>query len=86
MRETRLYRYLLPAEAFELREPNAGYWMSAETVEPLTFEPVGDLLDALVAAHVEIHVLPSLWPPYEDVVAWTLGFSVIRWRNVAPRP
>jgi hypothetical protein len=29
--------------------------------------------------------MPSLWPLYEAVIASTLEFSIIRWRNAAPR-
>ena len=85
LRETRLYRYLVPGSAFELRDANAGYWVSRQAVEPIRIEPVGDLLRALADADVEVRILPSLWPLYEAVIASTLGFSIIRWRNAAPR-
>ena len=86
MRETHLYRYVLSGDEFELRDANAGYWVSRRPVEPLRVEPVGDLLAALVDADVELRVMPSLWSLYEAVIASSLGFSIIRWRNVAPRP
>src|SRR5262249_32791561 len=57
IRETRMYRYLLPAATFAVRDANAGYWVSRESVTPSAVEPVGDLLTALATADVEIRVL-----------------------------
>ena len=85
MRTTVLYRYELPREGFELHDAGAGYWVRREAIEPLDVEPVGDLMTALLDDGVEVRVTPSLWPLYEAVVASTLGFSIVRWRNAAPR-
>ena len=82
---TTLYLYELPRDSFELQDEAAGYWVSRESVLPLRVEPVGDLMAALLDTGVEVRVMPSLWPLYEAVVASTLGFSIIRWRNAAPR-
>jgi hypothetical protein len=84
--ETKLFRYTLPSTGFEMTDEGAGYWVSREEVAPLSVEPVGDLMTALLNEGVEVRVMPSLWPLYEAVVASTLGFSIIRWRNAAPRP
>jgi hypothetical protein len=86
LRSTAVYRYELPGDSFELIDRYAGYWTSRETVTPLSVEPVGDLLDMLVAAGVELRVMPSLWPLRDAVIASTLQFSIIRWRNAAPPP
>ena len=85
VRETRLYRYEFATEGFVLQYETAGYWVRRDAVEPLTVEPVGDLLAALADEDVEIRITPSLWPLYEAVTASTLGFSIIRFRNAAPR-
>jgi hypothetical protein len=85
MRTTAVYRYELPAEGLELHDEPAGYWVTRLPVEPAGLEPVGDLLTALTNEGVELRIVPSLWPLYEAVVASTLGFSIIRWRNAAPR-
>jgi hypothetical protein len=82
----RLHRYYLPGDGFELRDATAGYWVSRRAVEPLRVEPMGDLAQALADANVELRILESLWPLYEEVVASTLGFSINRWHNAAPRP
>lgn len=83
---TVLYRYELPADGFDSKDEVAGYWVSRKTVTPLSVKPVGDLLAALISEGAELRVLPSLWPLYEGVVASTLGFSIVRWRNAGPRP
>jgi hypothetical protein len=85
MQSTRVYRYELPRDDFELQDEIAGYWVSGHEVVPLRVEPVGDLVTALTTADVEVRIMPSLWPLYEAVVASSLEFSIIRWRNVAPR-
>jgi hypothetical protein len=67
------------------RDGTAGYWVARHAVDPIRVEPVGDLLTALADAGVEIRIVPSLWPLYEAVVSSSMGFSVIRWQNAAPR-
>ena len=86
MRETKLCRYILPADGFELFDEGAGYWTNRDPIAPLSVEPVGDLIEALTSAGVELRIVPSLWPLYEAVIASTLQFSIIRWRNAALRP
>jgi hypothetical protein len=86
MRGTSLYRYEFRGDSFELIDAGAGYWVSRETVVPLSVEPVGDLMAALAAAGAELRIMPSLWPLYEAVIASTLDFSIIRWRNALPPP
>ena len=86
LRETVLYRYEFAPDGFVSHHEGAGYWVSRQTVLPMRVEPVGDLLAALAATGAEVRVTPSLWPLYEAVVASTLGFSIVRFRNAAPRP
>jgi hypothetical protein len=86
LRQTPLYRYELPREGFELHDECAGYWLSRSTVVPKSVDAIDDLLGALAASDVEVRILPSLWPLYEAVIASTLQFSIIRWRNAAQRP
>jgi len=86
MRNTNVYRYVFPGDDFQLMDQNAGYWASHQTVRPVRVEPVGDLMQALAGAGIELRVMPSLWPLYQAVIASSLGFSIIRWRNPAPRP
>jgi hypothetical protein len=85
VQSTKLYRYEFAADGFEPTDV-AGYWISRHEVVPRSVEPVGDLLTALATAGVEIRIMPSLWPLQEAVIASTLEFDNIRWRNAAPRP
>ncbi len=86
LRATDLYVYHLPGDTFTLVDNGAGFYTSTETVTPLEVRPVGDLLQRLVEAGVELRVTPSLWPLNRAVVASTLHYSAIRMRNAEPEP
>lgn len=81
IRSTTLYRYEMPPATFGEIDAIAGHWVSREAVEPLSVEPMGDLLGALVNAGVELRITPSLIRLWEQVVRSTLGFSGTRLRN-----
>lgn len=81
LRTTRLYRYIMPEETF-VDTHDHGVHVSRETVEPLSVEPVGDLLTALADAGIELRITPSLVPLGRAIIATTLHFSLIRMRNV----
>jgi hypothetical protein len=81
VRETQLYRYLMPAETFVLNDATAGHYVSRAAVAPLSVEPVGDLLEAIAGAGVELRIMPSLVELWRDVIASTLEFSGTRLRN-----
>jgi hypothetical protein len=85
MRSTRLYRYHLPSETFMMIDEGAGYHVSREPVVPSKVEPVGDLIEELVDAGVELRITPSLWLLHDAVAASSLRFSMIRMRNASPR-
>ena len=80
MHSTQLFRYELPTESFAAPTPDAWMPISRETLEPLSVEPVGDLVGALEAANVELRLLPSLLP-LRDVWETTLHASGVRLRN-----
>src|SRR5204863_6457987 len=44
LRACRMYVYRFPAAPFRIYDLPAGYWCTTETIEPLSAEPVGDLL------------------------------------------
>lgn len=85
IRSSTLFRYHLPAEPFLLADPEAGYWVTAETVVPLSVDCIVDPIGEIAAADCELRITPSLWPLYDVIVASTLEFSMIRMRNAAPR-
>ena len=81
VRAATLYRYLMPEAPFELVDATAGYWVARETVTPLAVEPVGDLLEALAGAEVELRITPTLIPLWGRGIRSTLAFSGTRLRN-----
>jgi hypothetical protein len=81
IRSTNLYRYTMPEATFELADATAGHWVSRAEVEPVGIEPVGDLLAALVAADVELRIMPTLGALWQAVIGSTLEFSGTRLRN-----
>lgn len=84
-RQTRLFVYMLPPATFALVDVNAGYYHSAGPVEPLGVETIDDGPAAIAARGVSLRVLPSLWLLYDEVIASTLSYSIIRMRNAQPR-
>ena len=85
MRSAELYAYSLPAAGFELMNPEIGVSVCRDEVVPLAMKPVGDLVEALVSTEVELRIMPSLWPLWDDLVQSTLHYSMFRTNRVAPR-
>lgn len=86
MRSSRLHCYHLPGDTFELADECAGYFVSRVSVKPLRVQTIEDSVSAVLRRGVELRVQPSLWALRDAVIASTLAFSIIRWRNAAPRP
>jgi hypothetical protein len=86
VRQTRLYAYGLPADTFQPQGSHGGpgYYLSRESVTPLSVEPVGDLLARHVVANIELRITPSLWPLHHALIPTTLHFSMVRMRNAQP--
>lgn len=84
LRSETLYLYAMPPDTFQRSDPSAGYYASRETVVPIGVTVVDDVLSALLARDVELRVMPSLHALRDLVVASTMQFSIIRWRNAAP--
>lgn len=83
--ECRLYLYRLPDETFRVSDANAGYYISRCVVTPLSVRIVDDPLGLMVELGAEYRFLDDLWPLRNDVIASSLEFSIIRWRNARPR-
>ncbi len=79
---TLLYRYRFPSAGFESAPGEDVEWMYVcrEPVTPLSVEPVGDLVEALREAGVELRLMPSL-VPLRDAWESTMHVSGIRLRN-----
>lgn len=85
MHSTALFRYELGPERFRPLADDPWMLVSFHPETPLSIEPVGDLVDALKAADVELRLMPSLAPLFG---AWehSFHFSGIRLRNAAGWP
>src|SRR5262245_43822675 len=81
IRTVRLFRYTFGDSSFRLHDATAGHWVSRESVEPLSIDPVGDLLTVLTRSHVELRVTPSLMEIWRRLIQSTLEFSGTRLRN-----
>jgi hypothetical protein len=82
-RAARVYLYLMPPATFTVHAPEAGYYVSRESVTPLARVDIDDLVAEHAKAGVELRVLDELWPLWDRVIASTLEFSGIRLRNLA---
>jgi uncharacterized protein DUF6886 len=85
VRSSRLWCYHLASDTFDLVDECAGYFVSRVPVRPLHVQVIEDPMSALLERGVELRVQPSLWSLRDAVVESTLAFSIIRWRNAAPR-
>ena len=72
--------------AFQPWPDAQGQWISRRTVEPLTVQPVGDLLTLHASSAIELRITPSLWPLRDLAQAGPWSFSIVRIRNAASRP
>ncbi|MDF2724933.1 MAG: hypothetical protein K0Q59_4608 [Paenibacillus sp.] len=82
IRRTPLYVYTFDGDSFEPMDSSAGYYVSTREVVPLGVEPVGDLIGKLLAEEdVELRFAPSLRLIRDSVIASTMDFSIIRFRN-----
>jgi len=86
MRTAVLYAYELDAGDFEPWPAASGQWIATRPVVPLRVVAVGDLLDAHVAAGIELRAVPSLWPLHDMAVSERWEFSIVRMANATPRP
>jgi hypothetical protein len=86
MRDCKLFVYRFPSDTFE--HLDAGHWVSRTSIEPLSVEPVGDLLERHVEAGIELRALARLTRLQDALVElhdrhpglepW---FSMVRMRN-----
>jgi hypothetical protein len=80
MQEAELYAYRLPADPFEARFENAV--VATVPVKPLgPPERVEDLLGLHEQEGIQLRVMNSLWPFWDEVITSTVEFSGIRLRN-----
>ncbi len=80
LQSVQLYRYTFDSRGF-VATGDHGVYVSRNTVTPLSVERVGNLLEALAQADVELRITPSLVPLGQAIIKTTLHFSLIRMRN-----
>ena len=85
VRACTLYLYEMPPQTFEEALPEAGYWISRETLTPTGVVSQSDLMTALAKAGADVRILKDFWPLADAVAASTLQFSILRKRNAKPR-
>ncbi len=81
VRSCALFAYRFDPTAFEPWPGADGHWVAATEQQPLSVEPVGDLLERHAKAGIELRVVPDLRPLRDAVVASGLRFSMCRLRN-----
>jgi hypothetical protein len=81
VRQCELFAYRFDPSPFEPWPDADGHWTAATGVEPLSVEPVGDLLGRHAGAGIELRLVPSLRPLVEPVVASGYRFSLVRMAN-----
>ena len=85
LRNVELYMYSFTDDAFELDEESktAGYYLSHHEVEPVKVERVEDLVGKLLSHNIELRFTPNLYPIRNKVIASTVDYSIIRFRNAS---
>jgi hypothetical protein len=79
----RLHAYRLPEEPFARHEVG-GYWVAREPVDAVERVELGEPLALHARAGIELRVVDSIWPLWNEVVGSTLEYSGIRLRNAEP--
>ncbi len=90
LQQTHLYRYHMPVESFaaHTNDPRRHYgaFVSRVPILPLRVEPMGDLLEQLRQADVELRLCHRLAPLVRVLLPSTLHYSCIRLRNAQDWP
>lgn len=81
VQKTRVYRYEFDGTEFEPWPDAEGQYISANTVRPLSIEPLDDLLALHAAANVELRFTPRLGVLVDRMLASGLPFSFVRIRD-----
>jgi hypothetical protein len=83
IQDCKLFAYRFAPHGFVSLQDH-GVHVSQETQTPLSVEPVGDLIERILTAGVELRFTPSLWPLQRALMPTTLHWSFIRMRNATP--
>jgi hypothetical protein len=79
---TKLYRYSLPTESFQLFDESAGYYISTQTINPIKCEEISNLLERLLSLNIELRFTSNLVPLREAILSSSLkDFGIHRFEN-----
>ncbi len=78
---TVLHCYALPIEPFTLWNKEAGYYISQETITPITCISITSILEVLLSYPIELRLVDSLQPLANLLPTTSLHYSMIRLRN-----
>jgi hypothetical protein len=78
---TVIYCYEFPIERFFLFDECAGYYLSKESIKPISCRQINNPLTELLSGNREIRIMPDLRPLASTIVKSTLNYSCIRMRN-----
>lgn len=81
LQSTKLYCYQLPADAFRVMDVGAGYYISNQSVIPISVREIENPMLALLERGIEIRFMRELVAFSQRIAASTLEFSLIRMRN-----
>ena len=76
-----LWVYEFPPGTFSCVDETAGYYVSAESQQPLHVTRLSQPIDTLLAQGVTLRVMPSLQALAKSIASSSLAFSCIRMRN-----
>jgi hypothetical protein len=82
MMSTTIYKYTFETAGFELYDQTAGYYINHSIVQPISVEPITNLLGVLSSKGIELRITPNLYPLRNAILNSTISdFSMIRLRN-----
>ena len=85
IQNTTLYCYEFPTTHFQVADEGAGYYISYETINPISISRIVNPLEELEKRKVEVRFMPNLWPLADEIIKSSLQYSLIRMRNAKPR-
>jgi hypothetical protein len=82
IKNTTVYKYTFHDEGFQVFDQTAGYYIIHSPVQPISVEPMGDLLEKITEKGVELRITPNLYPLRDAIISSSVDdFSIIRFRN-----
>lgn len=79
---TKIYRYSLPIDNFQLFDETAGYYISTQTVKPIQKEEISNLIERLISLNIEVRFTPNLYPLREAILCSSIkDFGIHRFGN-----